>query len=135
MKLLLLSAFCVFSYCAFAQIPNKKNPWTMQIPDTLRSFKGNNSDVLRKQFQEYLQRRKLQNNLLANKQGSVVILPQDNMPCIVPDTNGIAKMPNAWSGTNLPYIPQYHPIPNPALPKTQSFKYNALDNSLSIPSK
>lgn len=35
-----------------------------------------------------------QGRLVPNKPG-VYALPQDNMPCIVPDTNGIAAMPNA----------------------------------------
>jgi len=54
---------------------------------------------------------------------AVYILPQDNMPCVIPDPNGLAKMPNVWNGVTVPYRPQYHPIPNPALPN-QSFKYN-----------
>jgi hypothetical protein len=135
MKLLLLSALCFFSVLAFGQIPNNKNPWTNQIPDSLKNFKANNRDALREQLQHDIQRKKLQNNLLANSQGNVIILPLDNMPCIVPDTNSVAKMPNAWKGTSIPYVPQYHPIPNPALPKTQSFKHDTLDNSFSIPTK
>jgi hypothetical protein len=123
MKLLLLSAFCVFSVCAFAQVPKNNIPLFPQLPDSLKKFKGNNNNELRKRMQDYLQRKKPQENLLANKYGNVVILPQDNMPCIVPDTNGLVKIPNAWNGVTIPYQPQYHPIPNPALPK-QSFKYN-----------
>lgn len=88
--------------------------------DTLKNFKGSNPDILPKQFQNYLQRKNVPNNLLANKQGNVLVLPQDKMPCIVPDTNGISKMPNAWGTTSVPYVPQAGAIPNPALPKQQS---------------
>lgn len=128
MKLLLLAAI-FFSVGAFAQVPKNNNPHILQLPDTLKKFKGNNGGALRKQFQEYLQRKQLQNNLLANKEGNIVFLPEDRMPCVVPDTTGIVKMPNAWNGATVPYRPQYHPIPNPSLPPL-SFKYNALDNGI-----
>lgn len=134
MKLLLLSAFCFFAFAALAQIPHK-SPRILNQDEILRRFKGTNNDTLRKQFQEYLRRRGFSNDLLANKRGNMAILPQDHMPCIVPDTNAIASIPNAWKGTTLPYRPSYHPIPNPALPKQQSFNWNALDNSLGIPAK
>jgi hypothetical protein len=73
----------------------------------------------------------MQNNSSAGKYGRVVILPQDHMPCVVPDTNGLAKMPNAWTGVTIPYAAPYHPIPNPGLPKVQLFK----NSSPGIPSK
>ncbi|HWI92797.1 MAG TPA: hypothetical protein VNT20_16080 [Flavisolibacter sp.] len=130
MKLLLLGAFCTFSTYAIAQLPKKANPYIFQLPDTLQRFKGNENAV-----QQLWQRRQLQKNLMASQSGNIIILPQDNMSCVVPDTNGIVKIPNPWSGASTPYISQYRPIPNPALPKVQSFKYNALDNSLGIPSK
>ena len=129
MKLLLFSAFCIFTTGVFAQAPKNNSPHVFQLPDTLKKFKGNNSDVLRKQLQEYLQKKNFQNNLLGNKQGNVAILPQDQMPCVVPDTNGIVQMPNAWNGLTVPYRPQFHPIPNPALPPL-SFRFNALDNRI-----
>jgi hypothetical protein len=65
-------------------------------------------------------------NILFNNNTSnrVQVLPQDFMPCIVPDTKEIAVMPNAWQNTKLPDAGQ---IPNaipqkPSLPdlKTQS---------------
>ncbi|MBO9682502.1 MAG: hypothetical protein J7502_07540 [Flavisolibacter sp.] len=131
MKLLMLSAFCVLSFCVFAQLPDNKNP---QLQDTLKNFKGNNSDILHKQ-QDYLQRKKAPHNLLANKHGNVVLLPQDKMPCIVPDTSGLAKIPNAWGATTVPYVPQFHSIPNPALPRQQSFELKIPDNSLDSQTK
>jgi hypothetical protein len=133
MKLLLLPAFCIFCISIFAQVP-RNNQGTMDQNELFKKFKGTNRDTLRKQFQRYLQRRD-QTNSLANKQGNIVILPQDHMPCIIPASSTMAVIPNAWKGTTLPYQPQYHPIPNPALPKQQSFKSNALDNSPGIPTK
>jgi hypothetical protein len=46
-----------------------------------------------------------------NKPG-VYALPQDNMPCIVPDTKDIAAIPNAWL---RPSVPFRSAIPNPGL--------------------
>jgi hypothetical protein len=131
MKPLMLTALCILSVCVFAQSSENRN---QQSGDTLKNFKGSNPDVLPKQFQDYLQRKNAPNNLLANKQGNVMVLPQDHMPCIVPNTNGISKMPNAWGTTSVPYVSQSGAIPNPALPKQQSFELK-IDNSLDSQSK
>ena len=133
MKLLLLSAMCIFSVSAFAQASKKMNPYSFQLPDILRRFKGNKNSL--QQLRDYWQKKQMQNNLLVNNNNRIIILPQDNMPCVAPDTNVAAKIPNAWTGVTVPYVAPIHPMPNPALPKKQSFKLNALDNSLGIPSK
>lgn len=107
----------------------------LPVPDTvLKKFKGNNNEVLKQQLQEYLQRKKQQNQLLANKHGNVAFLPQDHMPCIIPDTNAIKPMPNAWSGITIPYQSPYPPIPNPAL-TPKYFPSNPPDNNIDAPSK
>jgi hypothetical protein len=133
MKLVLFSAMCIFSVCAFAQAPKKTNPYSFQLPDTLKRFKGNENAL--QQLRDYRQKKQMQNNLPANNSNGVIILAQDNMPCVVPDTNVPAKIPNAWMSTTVPYAAPVNPIPNPGLPKTQSFKWNALDNGPGIPSK
>ena len=133
MKLLLIYGMCIFSVGVFAQVPKKMNPYSFQLPDTLRRFKGNENAL--QQLRDYWQKKQMQNNLLANKNNRIIILPQDNMPCIVPNTNVAAKIPNAWTGATVPYAAPVNPIPNPGLPKTQSFKWNALDNGPGIPSK
>ena len=52
------------------------------------------------------------------KMGSGIhYLPQDGMPCIVPDTEDIVAIPNAWSKVEVPFI---YKIPNPALPNRPS---------------
>jgi hypothetical protein len=126
MKLLLLSAFCIFSVCAFAQVPKNSNPYLYRLPDTLKKFKGDNTEAFQKLLHDHFQKKQFQNNLLANKHGNIVILPQDHMPCVVPDTNGLVKIPNAWNVVSIPYQSPNHPIPNPSLPK-QSF-----NNDLSL---
>lgn len=124
----MLLALCFVSFSAIAQIPNNKN-LSVRPFDTLEIFKGNNNDLdFGKPFPGYLQK-KQQQNLLAYKQRNVIVLQQDHMPCIVPNTNDIAKIPNAWPQVTVPYSPQYHPIPNPALPKNQP---SVPDNNLDI---
>lgn len=66
--------------------------------------------------------------VLINPKPGVHRLPQDNMPCIVPDTKNIAAMPNAWKGAvKVPYRSNPPQIPNPALPiiiQTDKLKNN-----------
>jgi hypothetical protein len=121
MKLLLLSPLCVFSIAAFAQIN--------EIPERnlTDSFKQNDvNDNLRKQLQNYLQQKQFQNDHLS-QEGKIISLPQDNMPCIIAGTKNIAPIPNAWSGVTVPYRPQHHPIPNPAL-APRSIKFSVADS-------
>ena len=43
----------------------------------------------------------------------VYSLPQDNMPCIVPDSTKTVRVPNAWKGSRkLPYKSKPPRIPN-----------------------
>ncbi|HEU4472176.1 MAG TPA: hypothetical protein VFR58_13885 [Flavisolibacter sp.] len=49
----------------------------------------------------------------------VHFLPQDGMPCLVPDVSGIAAIPNAWSVTTVQGKKAERPmgaIPNPSVP-------------------
>ena len=50
---------------------------------------------------------------LLHKKPGVYSLPQDNMPCIVPDTSKTVKIPNAWKGRlRIPYKSNPPRIPN-----------------------
>ena len=129
MKLLLSLAFCFLAAEAFAQVPKQMPPRTVPSPDSLRNFKGDNGEMLRKQFEEYLQRRKLQSQLLGDKQGNIAHLPQDHMPCVVPDSASAGLMPNAWSPVTVPFRPQLHVMPNPALPKQPSLEKGKGENN------
>lgn len=120
MKLLLLFLFCVGSSVVFSQ-GNQNQPSKVE---------GIKNDDLSSQFQSYFRKQEFSIQLPSN-QNKVTALAQDNMPCVVPDTKAIAAIPNAWSNVTIPYQPKFHSIPNPVLPKVQSFHYNAL----SIPSK
>jgi len=58
--------------------------------------------------------------ILKNPTPGVYRMPQDGMPCVVPDTKEIAAMPNAWKGKlGMPYQGR---IPNPAVPR-KSYYY------------
>lgn len=43
-------------------------------------------------------------------------LPQDNMPCLVPDLNTTVAIPNAWGEIKVPFNSKTQRIPNPAKP-------------------
>ncbi len=117
MKLLLTFVLCCVLTGAFAQAPRTKTPGKLHVPDTAQMFKGNDGRWLQKQLQVYMDCRKNSQVLLANRQGNIAFLPQDHMPCVVPDSTSVAIMPNAWSGAKVPFQPNFHPVPNPALPK------------------
>lgn len=54
---------------------------------------------------------------LKGKNPGVYRLPQDNMPCIVPDSTKTVRMPNAWKGSKrIPYKSNPPRIPNLAKP-------------------
>jgi hypothetical protein len=56
-------------------------------------------------------------DFLKSKKPGVYRLPQDNMPCIVPDSTKTVRMPNAWKGPKrIPYQSNPPRIPNLAKP-------------------
>lgn len=113
MKMLLLLLFACNAFIA-AQAQN--NPTSLQklkqkIAE-LKERQGFSVNTVRvdtvKQFSDLA--------LLSAKPG-VYRLPQDNMPCLVPNTEAIAAIPNAWKGEiKTPYTPISPHMPNPAKP-------------------
>ena len=54
-------------------------------------------------------------------------LPQDGMPCVVPDTKDIAAIPNFYNGkVSVPYAGNTPHIPNPSIDKIKSFQYRIM---------
>ncbi|TCJ13323.1 hypothetical protein EPD60_13105 [Flaviaesturariibacter flavus] len=53
-----------------------------------------------------------QPGLLPPSEPGVYNLPVDGMPCVVPDTAAVAKMPNAWPNPKVPFT-EGNRIPNP----------------------
>lgn len=58
---------------------------------------------------------------LTNPKPGVHHLPQDNMPCLIPDPTATVSIPNAWAGEiKVPYTGNPPHIPNAAKPFTLS---------------
>ncbi len=54
---------------------------------------------------------------LLNPKPGIHRLPQDNMPCIVPDRNATVAIPNTWKGEKkIPFRGTRPQMPNPAKP-------------------
>ena len=110
MKLLLVFSAFAISLVAAAQEEKDKlqrfgNKWKFQRP--LRIIEPKDSSSLN--FPPY-----------PKKQPGVYRLPQDGMPCIVPDTKDVASIPNVWKGTiRTPYKGRKPTIPNPSQPNVQ----------------
>jgi hypothetical protein len=122
MKLLILSALSLLSFCTFAQLKVQKPPFPTNRTEF--SLKLNNKDINKKFFEGNLKQ----------AQTKIIALPQDNMPCVIPDTKSIAVIPNAWGKVTIPYRPDFHPIPNPGLPPV-SFSFSVTDQWRTIPVK
>lgn len=112
MKLLLLFSLCLCSLVAFCQT------------DLSNQFKveGIINDSLSQRFQYHFKKQEFTVQL-SSHQNKITILPQDKMPCVIPDTSDIAAIPNAWTPVTVPYKPQHQPIPNPAI-TPRNFQYN-----------
>ena len=58
----------------------------------------------------------------SSRKPGIYSLPQDRMPCLVPDTGGIVSIPNAFPNVSLPFvttIPNAYqgPLPNKIITK------------------
>jgi hypothetical protein len=54
---------------------------------------------------------------LVNPKPGIHRLPQDNMPCLVPDLNATVAIPNGWGDkTEVPFRGKSPRLPNPAKP-------------------
>lgn len=109
MKLLLLFTFFISSVWATAQTPGNGDPNVMKQFDLLQRLRDRTirNDSLIKGFQDYLS---------SQKQGNIIYLLQDQMPCLIPNTKDIVAIPNVWSKVTIPYKSDHHPIPNPSTP-------------------
>jgi hypothetical protein len=110
MKLLLIAASIFFGLGALAQSENSN------LPKLLKEYQLRKQFNSRVQFERPIYKdsiiKKLKDFYSMKQKPGVHYLPQDNMPCLVPDTNDIAAIPNAWPNTRIPFQSN---IPNPAL--------------------
>ena len=114
MKLLLISACCFFSTSTIGQnlFPDQKPAASIDLLTRLRSnaqvgIPGSKDSLILKL-----------KNTQFGKHPRVYSLPQDNMPCIVPDTKDLAAIPNVWPGKVERRFKSR--IPNPYLPNTEA---------------
>jgi hypothetical protein len=111
MKLLPLLFACFISFMANAQNNRDCIQQSRQKLSELKKTQHVPTTIVRKDTA-----RQLSNFALLLKPG-VHHLPQDNMPCLVPDPNATVAIPNAWRGeTKVPYTGKPPRIPNAAKP-------------------
>ncbi len=112
MKLLSLIGCCIFFTSAWAQTIKVDVLKNMNRPGVLKPFRNNiflekiHQDTLIKKFQAPLVGKKIE--------PGIYYMPQDNMPCLVPDVRDLAAIPNGWPNVQLPFKSG---IPNPGLPQ------------------
>ena len=100
MKLLISSILCFSSFTVVAQINNEEI-----LRNRLQQLNDSYSNGLKDQNILSLKPKTydLKKSEILSRQPGVYSLPQDGMPCIVPDTNGIAAMPNAFPNVSVPF--------------------------------
>ena len=84
-----------------------------QVPTSIKDTTDKKS-----QMRDYLKKTLPQSNFShKTSTGNIYILPYDNMPCLVPDMNNLAKMPNSierFPESRMPNaIPRRQLIPKP----------------------
>jgi hypothetical protein len=110
---LVLSCFLLFESSAQSGPKNKQE---FTFPDGYKMDQGRSGVALSDSNM-------LRYNLgfLKGKKPGVYRLPQDNMPCIVPDSSKTVKIRNVWKGPlRIPYRSKPPRIPNPSKPPQNS---------------
>jgi hypothetical protein len=102
MKLLILFALCAFSQTAFSQIDQDesvKNRLEELYREGLDGEKLRRFTLPQKPGGVYEQ----QLDVAGSRKPGIYSLPQDRMPCIVPDTGGLVAIPNAFPTAVVPF--------------------------------
>lgn len=94
-RLPLLLAACSGLLAAHAQNEMGKLPNFADQIDALKKFRRYPLEMAQSDTAKQLSMPEL---LLTHPKPGVHRLPQDNMPCIIPDLNASVAMPNAWKG-------------------------------------
>lgn len=112
--LLLLTATCLAAIGTSAQNAGSKTTQE-KIQEALQNYRLRNM-VTALPADTLLALRNL--TPFANRKPGIYRLPQDGMPCIVPDTSKTVQVPNAWQGKKtIPYRSHPPRIPNIAKPQ------------------
>jgi hypothetical protein len=110
--LLLLLAACFGCLVVKAQDEAGKLPNFADDIDALKNLQRYSLGMVQKDTARQLMRPELFPN---HPKPGVHRLPQDNMPCLVPDLNASVAMPNVWKGkTGVPFQGKPPQIPNPS---------------------
>ncbi|MCW3073241.1 MAG: hypothetical protein JWP69_310 [Flaviaesturariibacter sp.] len=118
MKILLLLAICAISFTASAQVMNQEM-LKKRVEEFNNKYKDGdmpNVPLFKPKFQTNLASA---SPSLVPRRSGVHSLPQDGMPCIVPDVTEIAAMPNAATKMDVfkSSIPNAVPV-QPIFPET-----------------
>jgi hypothetical protein len=109
--LLLLLTVCFGSLFANAQIESGKLPNFADKIDALKNLQRYSQGMALNDTAKQFFRPEL---FLTNSKPGVHRLPQDKMPCLVPDMNASVAMPNLWKGEiKVPFQANPPQIPNP----------------------
>ncbi len=113
MKLLLFISFVGFSVTLFAQI--SKEDLQKKLEDAIKNRNPTAKTFSLPQFPLIKQEQKTLQGYINRQQVTAGIynLSLDGMPCVVPDTNGIAAMPNVFPNVSVPFkttIPNATPV-------------------------
>ncbi len=95
MKLLLLIVFCSLTSILSAQ---KAGTDTLTLKSS-KLFRSQNKDSI-----FAVLRKRMSTAIIAKGNGKAYYLSQDEMPCIVPDTNNIAAIPNPAVHYKFPLV-------------------------------
>jgi hypothetical protein len=114
MKPLLLLTFCLFTICVFAQSMQLNDETSKNFP-VLQKRTGSqvNKDTVPNKSSYNFRTQEFDVTFTPNRK--IISLPQGNMPCVVPDTGGIAQIPNAWPNAAIPFRLPGGAIPNPGI--------------------
>ncbi len=113
MKLLLFISFVGFSVTLFAQI--SKEDLQKKFEDAIKNRNPTEKTFSLPQFLLIKQEQKTLQGYINGQQVTAGIynLSLDGMPCVVPDTNEIAAMPNVFPNVSVPFkttIPNATPV-------------------------
>ena len=103
MKLLLVFSISACSFTAFAQVNQEeilKNKLEQLYKGGVDTEKWRIQALPQPLGELYYQDALAQ----APRQPGIYSLPQDRMPCIVPDTRSIVSIPNAFPNVSVPFI-------------------------------
>ncbi|HEY1022352.1 MAG TPA: hypothetical protein VGE06_08555 [Flavisolibacter sp.] len=112
-RLLSLICCCAASAVAEAQLLSAEVE-KYQQDATYRNSVIQKLKALKKQSDTGIVKSPTLPSYLVNPKPGIHRLPQDNMPCIVPDMNATVAIPNTWKGEKkIPFRGAQPQIPNP----------------------